>query len=78
MPVAAAGKESDAGAEARDKAERGLEGSELSKREFDQRLRRIERGAERDEFLTSKAQPLRPRIPNGIDPSSRTTALEVL
>jgi len=39
------------GAEARAKAERGLEGSELSKRELDQRLRRVERGAKREELL---------------------------
>ena len=78
MSVAAAGKESDAGAEARARAERGREGSELSKRELDQRLRRVERSAEREELLASTAQSLRSRIPNGIDPSSRTTALEVL
>lgn len=39
------------GAEARAKAERALEESELTKRELDQRLRRVERGAERDELL---------------------------
>ncbi|HEY4976724.1 MAG TPA: hypothetical protein VII05_05175 [Gaiellaceae bacterium] len=39
------------GAEAREKAERGLEDSELSKRELDQRLRRVERGAKREELL---------------------------
>ena len=39
------------GAEARAKAERGLEESELPKRELDQRLRRVERGAEREELL---------------------------
>ncbi len=39
------------GAEARAKAERGLEESELPRRELDQRLRRVERGAEREELL---------------------------
>jgi DNA polymerase-3 subunit delta' len=39
------------GAEARAKAERGLEAVEMPKRELDQRLRRVERGAERDELL---------------------------
>lgn len=39
------------GAEARAKAERGLEESELTKRELDQRLRRVERGAKREELL---------------------------
>ena len=39
------------GAEARAKAESALEGSELTKRELDQRLRRVQRGAERDELL---------------------------
>jgi DNA polymerase-3 subunit delta' len=41
----------ECGAEARAKAERGLEGSELSKRDLDQRLRRVERGAKREELL---------------------------
>ena len=39
------------GAEARAKAERALEESELTKRELDQRLRRVQRGAEREELL---------------------------
>jgi DNA polymerase-3 subunit delta' len=39
------------GAEARAKAELALEGSDLPKRELDQRLRRVERGAEREELL---------------------------
>jgi DNA polymerase-3 subunit delta' len=39
------------GEEARSKAERELEGSDLPPRELDQRLRRIERGAEREELL---------------------------
>ena len=39
------------GAEARAKAERGLEDGELTKRELDQHLRRVERGAKREELL---------------------------
>jgi DNA polymerase-3 subunit delta' len=39
------------GAEARAKAESALEDSELTKRELDQRLRRVQRGAEREELL---------------------------
>ena len=41
----------ECGAEARAKAERELEGSELTKRELEQRLRRVQRGAEREELL---------------------------
>lgn len=39
------------GTEARAKAEAELEGTELPKRELDQRLRRVKRGAEREELL---------------------------
>ena len=42
---------SERGALARAKAELELEGEQLSKRELDQRLRRVERGAEREELL---------------------------
>jgi hypothetical protein len=38
---------------ARDRAETDLEGIELTARESEQRLRRVERGAEREELLAS-------------------------
>jgi len=42
-----------AGAAKREKAEGELEGVELTSRELDQRLRRVQRGAEREELLAS-------------------------
>ena len=44
---------SAAGAAARDRAEAELEGIELTARESEQRLRRVQRGAEREELLAS-------------------------
>jgi DNA polymerase-3 subunit delta' len=43
----------DVGAAARERAEAELEGLELTARESDQRLRRVQRGAEREELLAS-------------------------
>ena len=41
------------GEAAKDRAERELEGVELTSRELEQRLRRVQRGAEREELLAS-------------------------
>jgi DNA polymerase-3 subunit delta' len=42
-----------AGASAKERAEAGLEGVDLTARELEQRLRRVQRGAEREELLAS-------------------------